>query len=110
MIALFIGAFLLFIEPPRTDYYAQIDNTKYEENRSDGGVVDFTGKMEYLYTLKSYTADGKEKEITFGTDKALRENAYIKLEYTLVRGVVAWSEGKWDELPEKLQSIYPKQQ
>lgn len=105
VIALFTGAFLLFINPPRTDYYTQIDNLKYKANNSSGGVVDFTGGMKYLYTLRSYTSDGKEKEITFGADNVLRENAYIKLEYTLTRGVLSWSEVKWEELPASVQGV-----
>ncbi len=105
VIALFTGAFLLFINPPRTDYYTQIDNLKYKANNSSGGVVDFTGGMKYLYTLPSYASDGKEKEITFGTDRVLKDKAYLKLEYTATRGVLDWCEVKWEELPASVQSV-----
>lgn len=90
VLALLIGAFfIIFIAPPRTNYYTQIDNSKYEENHSSGGVVDITGNMKYLYTLQSYTSDGKKKEITFGADKVLKDKAYLKPEYTWSRGVIS---------------------
>ncbi|MDE6731731.1 MAG: YxeA family protein [Oscillospiraceae bacterium] len=107
-IAVLIALWVFVINPPRTDYYTQIDNLKYKENHSDGGVVDLTGGMEYLYTLKSYTPHGKEKEITFGTNKILKDKAFLKLEYTATRGVLSWCEVGWEELPESLQSIYQK--
>lgn len=103
LLVLFVGVFLLFISPPKTNYYTQIDNLKYKENHSSGGVVDFTGGMKYLYTLKSYASDGAEKEITFGADRLLKDDAYLKLEYTLVRGVLDWSEVKWEDLPHSVQ-------
>lgn len=105
-LAVLIGAWFLLFDPPRTDYYTQIDNSKCEENRSDGGVVDLTGKMEHLYTLQSYTADGKEKEITFGTDRILKDKAYLKLEYAPLRGVLAWSEVSCEELPQSVKNKF----
>lgn len=103
-IAAAVCAWIFIGNPPRTDYYTQIDNSKYSENHSDGGVIDLTGGMKYLYTLKCFASDGREKEITFGADKVLRQDAYIKLEYTLTRGVLSWSEVKWEELPASVQS------
>ncbi len=105
VLVLLVGAFFVFVNPPRTDYYVQIDNSKYKENHSAGGVVDFTGGMKYLYTLPSYASDGKEKEITFGTDRVLKDKAYLKLEYTATRGVLDWCEVKWEELPASVQSV-----
>lgn len=103
LLILFTGVFLLFIAPPRTDYYTQIDNQKYEENHSSGGVVDLTGGMKYLYTLKCYASDGTEKDITFGANRLLKDDAYLKLEYAFTRGVLNRSEVKWDELPHSVQ-------
>lgn len=105
-LVLLTAAFIFIANPPRTDYYTQIDNLKYKENHSSGGVIDITGGMSYLYTLQCYASDGREKEITFGTDRVLRDKAYLKLEYTFTRGVLDWSEVKWNELPESLKSVY----
>lgn len=30
VLILLVGAFFVFVNPPRTDYYVQIDNSKYE--------------------------------------------------------------------------------
>lgn len=106
--AVLIALWVFVIDPPRTDYYTQIDNLKCKENLSDGGIVDITGGMKYLYTLKSYTSSGKEKEITFGTDKILKDKAFLKLEYTTARGVLAWCEVGREELPKSLQSVFEK--
>lgn len=99
-----IGAGIFLIYPPKAAYYTQIDNAKREENHSDGGVVDLTGNMRYLYTLESYSSDGHEKEITFGADNILKDNAYLKLEYAPIRGVLSWCEVEWEDLPPKVQS------
>lgn len=104
LLVLVVGVFFLFIAPPRTDYYTRIDNLKYEENNSSGGVADLTGGMKYLYTLKSYASDGAEKDITFGADKILKDGAYLKLEYTLTRGVLDWGEVEWEALPRNVQA------
>lgn len=67
--------------------------------------MDFTGGMKYLYTLPSYDAGGKEKEITFGTYRVLKDKAYLKPEYTATRGVLDRCEVKWEELPASVQGI-----
>lgn len=103
VLAALIGAGVFLINPPKTAYYTQIDNSKYSENHSNGGVISLTGNMKYLYTLKSYSSDGKEKEITFGADRILRDKAYLKLDHAPIRGVLSWAEVKWDELPTEVQ-------
>ena len=83
-----------FIENYETIYYTQIDNTKIEKiNRTDD--------MKYEYTLKSYNADGKEKEIKFKTSRELREKAYLKLEVRTF-GVHSWEEVQEGELPSRV--------
>lgn len=79
-------------------YYVRIDNSKIRENDSSGGVVDFRGTMEYLYTLPAYNEKGAEKEITFGTSRELREGAFLRLTVSPLRGVVEWSEVQYEEL------------
>ncbi|MCM3707945.1 MULTISPECIES: YxeA family protein [Cytobacillus] len=54
----------------------------------------------YEYTLIGYNEEGEEKEITFGSGKVLRENAFLKVE---VKGsfVDEWEEVQAGELPAK---------
>ena len=56
-----------------TYYYSQIDNSKMEQVESKGGVINFSGSMDYSYTLFSYNENGKGKDITFGTSRELKE-------------------------------------
>lgn len=84
-------------------YYTQIDNAKIESQQSDGGVIDFTGGMPWRYTLTCYNEDGDMQELSFGTDRQLREGAYLRLEVVPVRGVTEWSEVQFDELPAAMQ-------
>lgn len=92
-----------------TCYYSQIDNTKIAQQTSDGGVIDFTGGLPYSYTLTAYDEDGEEKEITFGASRELKEGAFIRLTAAPVRGVTAWEEVQYEELPETVQSHYAAQ-
>ncbi len=87
-------------------YYSQIDNTKIEKIESRGGVIDLKGGMNYQYTLPSYDEDGKEKDITFGTSRELREGAFIRLTVTALRGVIDWEEVQYDEMPLLVQDKY----
>ena len=84
-------------------YYAQVDNTRTAEVESRGGVVDPTGGMSLSYSLPAYDKKGNEKEISFGTERQLREGAYLCLTVTPIRGVVEWKEVRFDELPVKVQ-------
>lgn len=70
-----------------TYYYAQIDNSKMEQSESKGGVISFSGSMDYSYTLFCCDEDGKGKDITFGTSRELKEGAFIRLPVMPVRGV-----------------------
>lgn len=89
-----------------TYYYAQIDNNKIEQCDSRGGVIDFQGGMNYSYTLPAYNENGNKKEITFGTSRELRKNAFIRLTVMPVRGVLEWSEVQYVDLPVAVQRNY----
>lgn len=89
-----------------THYYSQIDNSKIEQTESKGGVINFSGSMDYSYTLFSYDENGKGKDITFGTSKELKEGAFIRLTVMPIRGVLEWKEVQYDELPAAVQSNY----
>ncbi|MDE6110897.1 MAG: YxeA family protein [Eubacterium sp.] len=87
-------------------YYTQIDNSNIEEVDSNGGVVDFTGGMSYSYELVAYNEKGNDKTVKFGTEKVLKEGAFLCLTVRSVRGVVEWKEVQYDELPTEVQSHY----
>lgn len=91
------------------EYYTQIDNSKIEQLESKGGVIDFTGGMSYQYTLTAYDENGKEKTIKFGTEKELKEDAFICLTVKPIQGVVDWKEVLYEELPQAAQSNYTPQ-
>ncbi len=89
-----------------TYYYSQIDNSKIEQTESAGGVINFGGSMDYSYTLRCYDEDGNEKNITFGTSRELKEDAFIRLTVMPIRGVLEWIEVQYDELPAAVQKEY----
>lgn len=95
-----------FAEADSTYYYSQIDNSNIKQIESKGGVIDFKGGMSYSYTLFSYDKEGKEKDITFGTSRQLKEGAFIRLTVKPIRGVIAWEEIQYDELPAAVQKLY----
>ena len=88
------------------EYYSQIDNSKLEQVKAEGGVINFKGNLPYSYTLLCYDENGSEKEITFGTSRELRDGAFICLTVMPVRGVLDWSEAQYDELPTAVQHHY----
>ena len=60
----FIGFCMWFLSGTgSTYYYSQIDNSKIEQTESKGGVINFSGSMDYSYTLFSYDENGKYDEI-----------------------------------------------
>ncbi len=103
----FIGFCMWFLSGTgSTYYYSQIDNNKIEQTESKSGVINFSGSMDYSYTLFSYDENGKGKDITFGTSKELKEGAFIRLTVMPIRGVLEWKEVQYDELPAAVQSNY----
>ena len=89
--------YLLVIQ--NSEYYTQIDNSKIEG-------LSTTDNMKYQYTLTAYDEKGKKKEVTFKTNRELREDAYLKLEVMLTRGVTNWEEVQFDEMPKEVQEKY----
>lgn len=103
----FIGFCMWFLSGTgSTYYYSQIDNSKIEQTESKSGVINFSGSMDYSYTLFSYNENGKGKDITFGTSRELKEGAYIRLTVMPIRGVLEWKEVQYEELPVAVQSNY----
>ena len=92
----FIVFWLLFYQ--KSTYYTKIDNTKVEQLNS--------GDMRFEYTLDAYNEKGNSKEITFKTSRELKEDAYLKLNVMLTRGIKSWEEVQYDELPDKVQEKY----
>ena len=83
----FIGFCMWFLSGTGSTYYfSQIDNSKIEQTESKGGVINFSGSMDYSYTLFSYDENGKGKDITFGTSKELKEGAFIRLTVMPIQG------------------------
>lgn len=105
VIAIAIGVCIWWVvsEIPNGTYYTQVDNTRIVKQESASGVIDFTGDMPLAYKLPAYDEAGKEKEISFGVERELRDDAYLELQVVPIRGVMEWSEVQFDEIPEKAQ-------
>lgn len=87
---------LLFYQ--NTTYYTKIDNTKVE-------ILD-SGDMRYEYSLEAYDKNGKSKTVTFKTSRELRDDAYLKLDVMITRGVKAWEEIEFKDMPKNVQERY----
>jgi uncharacterized protein (TIGR01655 family) len=98
-VAIGIIVFSLFLYGIYYLLVIQIDNSKIEG-------LSTTDSMKYQYTLTAYDEKGKEKEVTFKTNRELREDAYLKLEVMLTRGVTNWEEVQFDEMPKEVQEKY----
>ena len=97
VIAVFFVIFWLLFYQEST-YYTKIDNTKVEQLDS--------GDMRYEYTLDAYNEKGNSKEVIFKTSRELKDDAYLKLDVMLTRGVKSWEEVQFSELPDKVQEKY----
>ena len=99
VIAIFFAVFwLLFYQ--ESIYYTKIDNESVEKLNS--------GDMKYEYTLNAYDKNGKSKEIIFKTSRELKNEAYLKLDVMIIRGVKNWEEVEYKELPDKVKAQYNK--
>ncbi len=97
---------LILAKPGNNYYYTQIDNTRIEQIDPQGGVINFQGSLPYSYTLPALDEKGKKKDITFSASKELTEGAYIRLTVKPIRGVTAWEEVQYEELPAAVRSNY----
>lgn len=98
IIVFFVVFWLLFYQ--EGTYYTKVDNEKVQ-------VLD-SGDMRYEYTLDAYNKSGKAKEVTFKTSRELKDGAYLKLDIMMTRGVKAWKEVEFNDLPLKVQEKYDK--
>lgn len=97
VIAVFFLVFwLLFYQ--ESVYYTQIDNEKVQTLDS--------GDMRYEYSLEAYDKNGKSKTVTFKTSRELRDDAYLKLDVMITRGVKAWEEIEFKDMPKNVQERY----
>ncbi len=61
--ACFIGFCMWFLSGTGSTYDdSQIDNSKVEQAESKGGVINFSGSMDYSCTLFSYNEDGEGRK------------------------------------------------
>ena len=97
VIAVFFLVFwLLFYQ--ESVYYTQIDNEKVQ-------ILD-SGDMRYEYSLEAYDKNGKSKTVTFKTSRELRDDAYLKLDVMITRGVKTWEEIEFKDMPKNVQEQY----
>ncbi len=89
-----------------TYWYSQISSKQVEKIKPDEGVFRPNGGMSYEYTLTAYDGQGMEKEISFGTDRLLKDDAFIRLEVVPLRGVVGWEEVDREDLPKSVKERY----
>lgn len=108
VIAIISVGVMFFFNGNNTYYYTQIDESKMTENEKagQGGVIDFTGGMRYLYTLTCYDENGNEKTFTFGANKVLKNKAFLKLSTRPIQGVIAWEEVQYKDIPNPVQEKY----
>lgn len=107
IVVILVALSVFFFDPDRltpenpegkTIYYTMVINDDVKEN----------SEKRYEYTLDAYTEKGENESLTFTSGKQLREGAYLELYVAPFRGVTYWQEVQFDELPERVRSIYEK--
>lgn len=113
LLLLFLAAWMvlyLFSSGAGAVYFVRVDNALVEENPGGrNGVIDFTGGMEYLYTLTGCAPSGETRPLTFGADRRLRQGAYLRLSVMPLRGVTSWQEVAWEALPAPVRDFFTTQ-
>ncbi len=105
---LIVCGFMMFSEG--STRYIRVGSACMEEQSGErDGVIDFTGGMKYLYTQPAYDDKGNAKDVTFGSNKVLREGAYLKLTLSPVRGVTDWEEVSFEDMPDKVREKFSGQ-
>ena len=99
LFAVAIAAVPLIAVQPATNYYTQIDNSAVTE-------IPPHGAMNYRYELPAYDENGAEKILAFETSRILTDSAYLCLKVAPFRGVIAWAEAQFEELPAAVQEKY----
>ena len=93
------GVVLFWTGIGQEPYYTQIDNSRCVEIVPDAG-------MTHEYTLTAYDTEGQAKDITFRTERVLRERAYLKLTVAPLRGVINWEEVSLDDMPQAARACF----
>lgn len=106
LVLVIIVAFSIFFYNPnkltpenpegKTLYYSMINNEE----------VKLGDNQRYEYKLDAFDEKGEKKTLTFTSSKHLQEGAFLELYVAPFRGVTYWKELLFDELPDKIQSIY----
>ena len=99
LFAVAIAAVPLIAVQPATNYYTKIDN---------GAVTEIPphGAMNYRYELPAYDENVAENILAFETSRILTDSAYLCLKVAPFRGVIAWAEAQFEELPAAVQEKY----
>ena len=74
--------------------YAQVDNARLTEIIPRGG-------MYYRYELPAFDEKGKERTVSFETNRVLRDDAYLRLNVAPIRGVTSWEEVTPEDIPDR---------
>lgn len=92
MLGAVAGVFYLTNTDNASTWYVQVDDT-VAQDKSDGD------EEVWEYTLDAYNERGEHRRLTFTAGKRLRDDAYLKLGYMPVRGVVSWEEVQPEQMP-----------
>lgn len=79
---------------------ADIDNASTWYVQVDNDSIVQQGERDYDYTLEAYDDSGTQKELTFGTERKLRDGAFLKVGEMPLRGVVSWEEVQLNDIPQ----------
>ncbi|GAA4831483.1 hypothetical protein GCM10023310_05860 [Paenibacillus vulneris] len=104
MLLIVVSLWMFFFTPDKLTPENPAGKTIYYTMVSGPGVQNMNGRYEYKLTV--YTEKGKGKEMEFSAGKQLRNEAYVRLYHTLLRGVTYWEEVTFEELPEAVQQKY----
>ena len=78
------------------NWYVQVDNSQVEPQQENAD--------EYEYSLEAFDENGGSHEVTFKTERMLREGAFLKLETMPIRGVISWAEVQPNDIPGKARA------
>lgn len=78
-------------------WYIRVDNSVVTEIEPHGG-------MNYRYPTTAYDGEGNSRQVDFDTSRVLQDGAYLRLEIAAFRGVIAWEEVAWEDLPAAVQT------
>lgn len=94
-VALGLGYHFILDTDSAAQWYAQVDNAHVEPHQQDAD--------EYEYSLEAFDEGGNVHEVSFKTERMLRDEAFLKLETMPVRGVISWEEVQPADIPPKAQ-------